>query len=240
MNWSTRLRRWVRIRTPPVREASMKPTAATVLPEPVACSNQKRRLAPGSSGASSTTSSSSSASSQSWASSSSVASSSLLGGVSPSRSAASPSASTGFSRLGLRGRRGGVAVARPGRAVEPLLDVGDQRRERAGESVELMGVELRRRRRGGAPPRRAPARARASGRSRAATRSRALRGPASISARAASRARRLGVPAARSFGFSPSSRKGSRANSRALLDVGARRRLGRFGGRLGGISHEAF
>ena len=50
MNWSTRLRRWVRIRTPPVREASMKPTAATVLPAPVACSNQKRRSAPGSSG----------------------------------------------------------------------------------------------------------------------------------------------------------------------------------------------
>ena len=54
MNWSTRLRRWVRIRTPPVRVASMKPTAATVLPAPVACSNQKRRAAPGSSGASST------------------------------------------------------------------------------------------------------------------------------------------------------------------------------------------
>ena len=52
MNWSTRLRRWVRIRMPPVREASMKPTAATVLPAPVACSNQKRRSAPGSSGAS--------------------------------------------------------------------------------------------------------------------------------------------------------------------------------------------
>ena len=47
MNWSTRLRRWVRISTPPVREASMKPTAATVLPAPVACSNQKRRSAPG-------------------------------------------------------------------------------------------------------------------------------------------------------------------------------------------------
>ena len=47
MNWSTRLRRWVRIRTPPVREPSTKPSAATVLPEPVACSNQKRRLAPG-------------------------------------------------------------------------------------------------------------------------------------------------------------------------------------------------
>ena len=27
---------------PPVREASTKPTAATVLPAPVACSNQKR------------------------------------------------------------------------------------------------------------------------------------------------------------------------------------------------------
>ena len=60
MNWSTRLRRWVRMRTPPVREASMKPTAATVLPAPVACSNQKRRLAPGSSGASATASVSSS------------------------------------------------------------------------------------------------------------------------------------------------------------------------------------
>ena len=37
----------------------MKPTAATVLPAPVACSNQKRRSAPGSSGASSIASSSS-------------------------------------------------------------------------------------------------------------------------------------------------------------------------------------
>ncbi len=52
MNCSTRLRRWVRMRTPPVRVASMKPTAATVLPAPVACSNQKRRAAPGSSAAS--------------------------------------------------------------------------------------------------------------------------------------------------------------------------------------------
>src|SRR3954452_8115496 len=54
MNWSTRLRRWDRIRTPPVRDPSMKPSAATVLPDPVACSNQKRRLAPGSSGAAGT------------------------------------------------------------------------------------------------------------------------------------------------------------------------------------------
>ena len=51
MNWSTRLRRWVRISTPPVREASTKPSAATVLPAPVACSNQNRRSALGSSGA---------------------------------------------------------------------------------------------------------------------------------------------------------------------------------------------
>ena len=58
MNWSTRLRRWVRIRTPPVRDPSTKPSAATVLPEPVACSNQKRRLAPGSSGISGTASTS--------------------------------------------------------------------------------------------------------------------------------------------------------------------------------------
>ena len=34
---------------PPVREASTKPSAATVLPAPVACSNQKRRAAPASS-----------------------------------------------------------------------------------------------------------------------------------------------------------------------------------------------
>ena len=32
---------------PPVRDPSTKPSAATVLPEPVACSNQKRRAAPG-------------------------------------------------------------------------------------------------------------------------------------------------------------------------------------------------
>ena len=59
-NWSTRLRRWVRIRMPPVREASTKPTAATVLPAPVACSNQKRLPAFGSSGASATSSASAS------------------------------------------------------------------------------------------------------------------------------------------------------------------------------------
>ena len=47
MNWLTRFRRWVRIRIPPVRDASTKPIAATVLPDPVACSNQKRRVGAG-------------------------------------------------------------------------------------------------------------------------------------------------------------------------------------------------
>src|SRR3954466_564051 len=77
-NWSTRLRRWVRISTPPVREASTKPSAATVLPAPVACSNQKRLAALGSSGASATSSSTSRAkrSSQSCGSSGSSSSSS--------------------------------------------------------------------------------------------------------------------------------------------------------------------
>ena len=77
---------------PPVRDASTKPTAATVLPAPVACSNQKRRLAPGSSGASPTTSSSSaSGSSQSWGSSSGASSSSAS---SSSASAAEPLAAS--------------------------------------------------------------------------------------------------------------------------------------------------
>ena len=44
---------------PPVREPSTKPSAATVLPAPVACSNQKRLPAFGSSGASGSCSSSS-------------------------------------------------------------------------------------------------------------------------------------------------------------------------------------
>ena len=46
---------------PPVRDASTNPSAATVLPAPVACSNQKRLLAFGSSGASGSCSSSTAA-----------------------------------------------------------------------------------------------------------------------------------------------------------------------------------
>ena len=143
MNWSTRLRRWVRIRMPPVREASMKPTAATVLPAPVACSNQKRRLAPGSSGASSTTSSSSSSPSPRpppprWPPLSSFL---LLDGLlrASRRRRRSRRAPRPWRR---RGRGAAVAVARPGVAVEALLDVGDQRGERARERVDLVGVEL--------------------------------------------------------------------------------------------------
>ena len=60
-----------------MRDASTKPSAATVLPAPVACSNQKRLAALGSSGCSSSwPSSSSSSSCQSWGSSSSGSSSS--------------------------------------------------------------------------------------------------------------------------------------------------------------------
>ena len=138
MNWSTRLRRWVRIRTPPVREASMKPTAATVLPAPVACSNQKRRLAPGSSGASAT-----------------ISSSSVLRLLPVLRLLVRGEHLVLVVELGDRGavvrssprrRRAPLAVAplRPlGLAVlVGLLDLGDDRRQRAGERVDLVLVEL--------------------------------------------------------------------------------------------------
>ena len=61
---------------PPVRDASTKPSAATVLPAPVACSNQKRRPSPGSSRCASAaaSSSASSAGSQSSGSSSTCSS----------------------------------------------------------------------------------------------------------------------------------------------------------------------
>ena len=137
MNWSTRLRRWVRISTPPVREASMKPTAATVLPAPVACSNQKRRSAPGSSGASATVSSaSSSGSSQSCGSSSGASTS----------SSSSSSATVAPFPFGPRRWRGRSAFAplRPLRLAVLVgsLDLGDDRRQGAGERVDLVLVEL--------------------------------------------------------------------------------------------------
>ena len=68
---------------PPVREASTKPSAATVLPAPVACSNQKRRAAPGSSATASAAASSSASSAGSQSSGSSSGSSSPSSSSSP-------------------------------------------------------------------------------------------------------------------------------------------------------------
>ena len=128
MNWSTRLRRWVRIRTPPVRDASTKPSAATVLPAPVACSNQKRLAALGSSGCSG-----------SWTSSSSIGLLGpvlrlllgllLLGSSSPGMAG---EASTGSATADA------VAVA-----VGRALGLGEQRGQRARQRVDLVGVEHR-------------------------------------------------------------------------------------------------
>src|SRR5215210_1246514 len=70
---------------PPVREASTKPSAATVLPAPVACSNQKRLAALGSSGASATWSSS-----PGWGSDQSSGSSSGSSSTSSSGRSSSP------------------------------------------------------------------------------------------------------------------------------------------------------
>ena len=80
---------------PPVREASAKPSAATVLPDPVACSNQKRLLAFGSSAASAISSSSSAdGSSQSIGSSGSSSSSSSSPGIPTGASSTSASPTT--------------------------------------------------------------------------------------------------------------------------------------------------
>ena len=74
---------------PPVRDPSTKPSAATVLPAPVACSNQKRLAALGSSGWSGSWSSSTSESSTASDSAQSIGSSSTSSSSSPSRSISS-------------------------------------------------------------------------------------------------------------------------------------------------------
>src|SRR3954462_4738470 len=96
---------------PPVREASTKPTAATVLPAPVACSNQKRLPAFGSSGASATSSASASSgvSSQSGASSSSSSSSSAAL-ESPASSTGSAAGAAGASPFFRRSASSAVSV----------------------------------------------------------------------------------------------------------------------------------
>ena len=149
MNWSTRLRRWVRIRTPPVRVASMKPTAATVLPAPVACSNQKRRSAPGSSrrpprrrprprrrGPSV----------QSWGSSSS-SSARLRGRPRPPPSSSSSLASSASARRLRPARARRRLRLRPPRTRSRRSSAGDlllghQLGQGAGERVDLVRVEL--------------------------------------------------------------------------------------------------
>ena len=82
---------------PPVRDASTKPSAATVLPAPVACSNQKRLSALGSSGCSS-----------SWASSSLV-------GVRAQSCGSSGSSSSSSRRPPRRGSPTGASATRPRR-----------------------------------------------------------------------------------------------------------------------------
>ena len=152
MNWSTRLRRWVRIRIPPVREASMKPTAATVLPAPVACSNQNRRLGAGVlGGLVDDVLVDDLAARPSPGAPRRRASSSGSGG-SPSSSSSS-SASSGARRRSPAPRRprppGPLGVAVAARLAVPvpvrlrLLELGRDRGERARERVDLVLVERR-------------------------------------------------------------------------------------------------
>ena len=110
---------------PPVRDASTKPSAATVLPAPVACSNQKRLAAFGSSTSSAT---SSSGSDQSTGSSSPSSSSRSSSGSSSSPGRPAGASSTGSSDDGAVGLP--VAVA---------LRLGQQRGQRAGQRVDLVG-----------------------------------------------------------------------------------------------------
>ena len=219
MNWSTRFRRCVRISVPPVREASMKPTAATVLPAPVACSNQKRRLAPGSSGASSTTSSSvPSGSSQSRGSSS---------GSSSSASSASPFTGAPFiagsSSTSAEGSSPSLRAPLP-RPFEPGFSISETSAARVPDSASTwcsfssapsasVGFSV-------SSSRSSPSiseywrRHSTEGVSR----------PSSSSASAASTARRRAVPGARSSGLSPSSRIASRTNfaARSISSFGSR------------------
>ena len=127
---------------PPVREASTNPSAATVLPAPVACSNQKRRPAFGSSGCSSSwTSASSSApgSCQSWGSSSS--SSSASSSLSSSSSSSPGIAAEASCRDATWAGALPLPLPAPLPAVAVALLLGEQRGQRPGEGVDLVGGE---------------------------------------------------------------------------------------------------
>ena len=124
----------------------------------------------------------------------------LVGGRRPSPSPTSAAVATRSVRA-LGGRR--------------VLELGGERGEGPGERVDLVLGELgavRQQHRLG--PRRAAARARAAASSRRRHSGDGVSAPASSSASAASTARRRAVPGARSSIVSPSSRIGSRVNSR--------------------------
>ena len=203
-NWSTRLRRWVRISTPPVRDASTKPSAATVLPAPVACSNQKRLPALGSSSAS--------------AGSSPVDSSQSIGssGSSSSSSSSSPGMPAGAST-------GSATAVAP--LPFPLRWASASRAVRVPDSASTWWAES-------TVPSTSLGSSTARSRSRPSrsenVRRQATEGasrPASISASAASSARRWAVPgASRATASSPSERNGSRANfeARSIASVEGR------------------
>ena len=110
---------------PPVREASTKPSAATVLPAPVACSNQKRRAAPGSSAL-------------------------RLARrppprpprPDPSRAAPRPASSSPSSSTSPEWQLLEPAAA-VGAPLRRLLELGGERDQRAGQGVDLVGGQRR-------------------------------------------------------------------------------------------------
>ena len=160
---------------PPVRDASTKPSAATVLPAPVACSNQKRRAAPGSSA---------------------TASDGrlllrLLGRIPVERLLVGQLVALELDLAGVQllGARRRCRARRCGD-----LQLRRERDQRARQGVDLVGGERRAVRQVRLVLRQQPLEARASASSCAATRSRARSRPASISASAASRALRRAVP----------------------------------------------
>ena len=192
---------------PPVREASTKPSAATVLPAPVACSNQKRLAALGSSAASAVGSPSSRSGSLQSSGSSSGSSSTSSSGRSSSPGIAAEASISGSSLtpaplprplpLGPRCDSASSAVSVPESAstwwadsTVPSTSVGsscDSRRSRPSSSDQR-----RRHLADGAV------------------------WPSASSFRTHSSATRRGIPGARDTdASSPSSRKGSRANASA-------------------------
>ena len=189
---------------PPVREASTKPSAATVLPAPVACSNQKRLAALGSS-ASSVTSSSSESDQSTGSSSASSSSLQLLGQLLLARAGRRARA-----RPARRRRRRSCARCRCA-APRPAARSACRTARRPGGPTAP--CRRRARARPGRAGGRGPAAATSGGASasRAPSRPRRARPARQSSAAPARRARAR----ARSRRPRPSSRKGSRVNEAA-------------------------